>query len=158
MLFLGRLNPYVRRSTVLSCCTKPMTAKGWVYTLALEGGCYYCGFSTKPEVRVSSHFLTRGTQWNRLHPTVSVMSVQPCDVLLERTVTLACMIEHGYQNVKGGPWLAIQLLASPPSIQKAYELRRPPPLPQLAEPETIKDNALLVLRINIIGILLGGPK
>ena len=72
-----------------------MAAKGYVYTLALEDGCYYCGFSTNPEVRVSSHFLGRGAQWTRLHPPISVISIQPGDELLERIVTLAFMIKHG---------------------------------------------------------------
>ena len=128
-----------------------MSAKGFAYTLALEDGCFYCGFSTNPAIIISSHFLGRGAQWTRLRPPFSVMSIQPGDELLERTVTLALMIRQGYQNVRGGPWLAIQLLAPPPPIQKAYELKRPPPLPEMAEPETYKDHVFVGLRIKDSG-------
>ena len=47
--------------------------------------------------------------------------------------------------------MAIQMLAPPPPILKPYELKAPPPLPELAEPETIKARALLVLRIRDSG-------
>ena len=47
--------------------------------------------------------------------------------------------------------MAIQMLAPPPPILKAFELKTPPPLPELAESETIKDHTLLALRLKDSG-------
>ena len=146
-LLVSRPSFFVGR---MECCviSKDMSAKGYVYTLALEGDCYYVGFSTNPEVRISSHFLGRGAQWTRLHPPVSVISIQPGDVLMERTVTLACMIRCGFQKVRGGPWLALQLMAPPEPILKAYALKPPPPLPDYVEPEIVKGHTLIIQNLN----------
>ena len=119
--------------------------------MALQDDCFYIGFSTNPEVRISSHFMGRGAQWTRLHPPISVVSIQPGDELLERTVTLATMIRHGYQKVRGGPWLAMQLLVPPAPILKAYEIRPPPPLPDLVHPEVSKGHTLLITQVKDSG-------
>ena len=55
------------------------------------------------------------------------------------------------------------MLAPPPQILKAFELKAPPPLPELAEPETIKDHTLLVIRLKDSGptawrARIAGPK
>ena len=51
--------------------------QGYVYVLRLQDHCWYVGYSVSPEVRIASHFMGRGLQWTRLHPSVAVESLQP---------------------------------------------------------------------------------
>ena len=101
----------------------------------------------KPEVRVATQLLGRGAQWNRLHPPVPAISIQPGDELLERTVTITYMNRHGFQTVLGGLWLAIQLLAPPQQILDTNAIRAPPSLPDYVEPEIIKGRTLLITQM-----------
>jgi predicted GIY-YIG superfamily endonuclease len=104
---------------------------GYVYTLLLEGGKYYVGWSSDPCSRIAQHFLARGAQWTRTHKPQAVLCIQEGDTQLERAVTIARMCQHGWQNVRGGPWLAPTLLYPPPPITNALLHRPPPPLPQV---------------------------
>ena len=63
----------VGRSTV-NICVRYM-GEGFVYTLALEDGCYYCGWSADPSCRIAQHFLGRGAHWTRVHQPVRVLLV-----------------------------------------------------------------------------------
>lgn len=101
---------------------------GHVYTLQLEGGNYYVGWSSDPCSRIAQHFLGRGSQWTRTHRPESVLCIQPGDHQLERAVTIARMCQHGWQKVRGGPWLAPVLLYPPQPITNALMHRPPPPL------------------------------
>jgi hypothetical protein len=108
-----------------------MNMAGHVYTLQLEGGKYYVGWSGDPCSRIAQHFLGRGAQWTRTHKPQAVLCIQEGDTQLERVVTIARMCQHGWQNVRGGPWLAPTLLYPPPPIANALLHRPPPPLPQV---------------------------
>ena len=105
-----------------------------VYTLALPGGRYYVGFSLDVETRVAQHFLGRGALWTRLYPPLRVEAVVPGDHSLENVTTIALMCRHGWYNVRGGSYTALDL-KMPRPIGKAYNIRPPLPLPPVYEHE-----------------------
>ena len=63
--------------------------EGFVYTLALEDGCFYCGWSKDPSCRIAQHFLGRGAQWTRVHKPQQVLTVLPGSTELEKVTTIA---------------------------------------------------------------------
>ena len=48
---------------------------GFVYTLKLEAGRWYVGFTENLEQRVCQHFLGRGADWTRIWKPLSLFSV-----------------------------------------------------------------------------------
>jgi hypothetical protein len=76
-----------------------------------------------------------------------VLCIQEGDTQLERAVTIARMCQHGWQNVRGGPWLAPTLLyPPPPPITNALLHRPPPPLPQVHSVEQLRGHSVALQR------------
>ena len=75
---------------------------GYVYVLKLQDDCWYIGYSADPECRIAAHFLGRGARWTQVHAPMAVESLQPGTKKLEDVVTIAYMVRHGYQRVRGG--------------------------------------------------------
>ena len=48
-----------------------------VYTLELQGGNFYVGYSDDIPKRMAEHFLGRGSYWTRLHAPTKVLEVVP---------------------------------------------------------------------------------
>ena len=103
--------------------------EGFVYSLALEDGCFYCGWSADPSCRIAQHFLGRGALWTMLHKPVRVLSVLPGTKELEKVTTIALMVQHTWQRVRGGPWLSIDMACKPPPMAKAFHIKPHLPLP-----------------------------
>ena len=66
-----------------------------VYTLELDGGNYYVGFTDDIPKRMAEHFLGRGSHWTRLHPPIKVLEVVPGNKELESAKTIALMCRVG---------------------------------------------------------------
>jgi len=115
---------------------------GYVYTLQLEGGKYYVGWSSDPCSRIAQHFLGRGAQWTRTHRPLSVLCIQEGDVQMERAVTVARMCQHGWQNVRGGQWLAPTMLYPPRPISNALLHPSPPLPPQIHSIEELRGHSV----------------
>ena len=96
-----------------------------VYTLELEGGRYYVGYSDDVPRRIAEHFLARGSGWTRTHAPVRVLDVVPGGKDLETATTIALMIRYGWRNVRGGPYCAIHLRSMPVPIARALASRGP---------------------------------
>ena len=126
---------------------EPPLFREYVYVLKLEGGNWYVGWTRDPETRIASHFLGRGAQWTRLHPPLSVFSIQPGDMILENVMTIALMAKHGYQRVRGGRHVEVYMPCAPPPLLKALALRPPPPLLCNTEAEIVKDHAVVVTQL-----------
>jgi len=93
-----------------------MAAQGWVYTLRLEGGNYYVGFTNNLEHKVAQHFLGRGADWTRIWKPLEVVAVSEGGVELERAQTIALMARFGFHKVRGGgDSRALRFLRSPRS-------------------------------------------
>ena len=97
------------------------SAAGHVYSLRLENDCYYVGWSSQVNIRIAQHFLGKGAKWTELHPPIEVLSVVPGDLVMEEATTIAMMCRHGWENVRGGPWCAVDL-SCPDAIVKARRL------------------------------------
>ena len=61
--------------------------QGHVYTLLLEGGHYYVGWSSTVEHRIAQHFSGTGSRWTTRHPAVQVLTCVAGDTRLEDVVT-----------------------------------------------------------------------
>lgn len=96
-----------------------------VYTLELEGGNYYVGFSDDVPRRIAEHWLGRGSGWTRTHAPVRVLDVVTGGRDLETATTIAMMIQHGWRKVRGGPYCSIELRTMPVPIARALAGRGP---------------------------------
>ena len=50
--------------------------EGHVYTLRLEKGKYYVGYSGEIETRIASHFLGNVSMWTKKYKPIEVLSVR----------------------------------------------------------------------------------
>lgn len=92
----------------------------WVYVLRLREDKYYVGWTTVPLKRMAEHQTGNGCAWTNRYPVEELISLVPGDKLDEMTTTTALMWEHGWQNVRGGPWTSINM--NPPDFEKDDEL------------------------------------
>ena len=92
-----------------------------VYTLELEDGHYYVGYTESICTRVAQHWVGRGgSQWTQLHRPVRVLDVIPGGPELEDPTTIAVMARKGWRCVRGGSWSSPHLTAMPLPLAKAY--------------------------------------
>ena len=101
-----------------------------VYTLELEGGHYYVGYSDDVPRRIAEHFLGRGAQWTRIHPPVKVLEVVAGNKELENAKTIALMCRRGWRVVRGGPWVATELKSMPLPLCRVLASKPPRELPE----------------------------
>ena len=88
----------------------------FIYVLELESGKYYVGKTTNPNIRITDHFESNGSQWTRKYKPVKLFALIPnCDDFDEDKYTLKYMESHGINNVRGGSFCEIML--SPEQIQ-----------------------------------------
>lgn len=87
------------------------TAKIWLYVLELEGGHYYVGQSSIPDIRLKEHKDGKGSAWTQLHPVIRELLRQPTGTndwkiaeAYENKWTLELMELRGWENVRGGFW------------------------------------------------------
>ena len=109
---------------------------GHIYTLQLEGGNYYVGYSDDVMSRVAQHFLSKGALWTRVHKPVRVLSVVPGDKHLEDVTTIALMAAHGFRRVRGGSWTSLELRILPSPLARARCMKPPRELPTPKEPSS----------------------
>ena len=64
-----------------------------VYTLELENGIYYVGFTEDVPRRIAEHWLQRGSLWTRAHRPIRVLEVVPGGTDLEAAKTIALMCD-----------------------------------------------------------------
>ena len=89
---------------------------GVVYTLELENGCYYVGWSKCFEslgLRLGSHFSGQGAAWTKLHTPCKVTSVELGDKNLERETTLKLAKTYGWEKTRGAAWCQVNLKKNP---------------------------------------------
>jgi predicted GIY-YIG superfamily endonuclease len=96
-----------------------------VYTLELEGGNYYIGFTDDLPRRIAEHWLGRGSMWTRTHAPVRVLDVVPGGKDLENATTIARMIQHGWRHVRGASWCSLELRSMPIPLARALAGRAP---------------------------------
>lgn len=88
----------------------------FIYVLELEGSKYYVGKTTNPNMRITNHWDSNGSQWTRKYKPVNLIALIPdCDDYDEDKYTLKYMEKYGVNNVRGGSFCEIML--SPEQIQ-----------------------------------------
>jgi hypothetical protein len=101
-----------------------------VYTLELDGGNYYVGFTDDIPKRMAEHFLGRGSHWTRLHPPIKVLEVVPGNKELESAKTIALMCRVGYRKVRGAAWCSTELKSMPLPLARVLAQKPPRELPE----------------------------
>ena len=96
-----------------------MSKPGYIYVLALEDDCWYVGWSADTQTRIASHFLGSGAKWTQLHRPIRIEEVRLGDKHLETLITIAMMCRHGWEKVRGGSYVNVEMLAPPAAIQTA---------------------------------------
>ena len=96
-----------------------MEKQGHVYTLLLEQGFYYVGYSQDIQTRFASHWLGAGSKWTQIHKPVAVISVMPGDTHLQTLQTIALMCDKGWEKVRGGSYCTVEMTKPPACISKA---------------------------------------
>ncbi len=97
--------------------------EGAVYVLRLEKQKYYVGFSREVETRIASHFLGNGAMWTQKYKPLEVVSVRPGSEMLENVMTIALMVTHGWENVRGGRYCKVDMSTPPVSLSKALKYK-----------------------------------
>ena len=96
-----------------------MEKQGYVYTLLLEAGHYYVGYSQDIQTRIASHWLGAGSKWTQLHKPISIISLREGDTHLETLSTIALMCEKGFEKVRGGSYCHVEMAKLTACITKA---------------------------------------
>ena len=103
-----------------------------IYVLELEGDRYYVGYTDEMPRRIAEHFMGRGAHWSRTHPPVKVLEVVPGNKDLENATTIALMCKHGWRNVRGCTWCAVEMRSMPTPLARALAQRPLREIPEAA--------------------------
>lgn len=76
-----------------------------VYTLELEDGCKYVGYTKNLKRRLTQHFLGEGAKWTKLHKPIGLESVVYGDTKDENRIAAKLIKEQGYDKVRGGVYI-----------------------------------------------------
>lgn len=82
----------------------------YIYVLKLDEGKYYIGKTNNPNVRISEHFKSDGSNWTRIYKPIKIINIIPnCDNYDEDKYTLQYMQQYGIDNVRGGSFTKVIL-------------------------------------------------
>lgn len=82
----------------------------FIYILQLESNKYYVGKTSNPDVRLDSHFNSRGSEWTKKYKPIKVCElIENCDSYDEDKYTLKYMEKKGIENVRGGSFSQVEL-------------------------------------------------
>ena len=82
-----------------------------VYVLRLQQGKYYVGKTTDLEKRYREHKSGyRSSSWTKKYKPIEIHKIyENCDGFDEDKITVIYMMIHGISNVRGGPYVTINL-------------------------------------------------
>ena len=100
---------------------------GHVYTLLLESGRFYVGWSSAVENRIAQHFSGAGSKWTMQNKPLQVLACVAGDTTLEDVVTISLMCQHGWERVRGGRWCQLALEGPPDAVRRAMPPQEPRP-------------------------------
>lgn len=82
-----------------------------VYVLKLESGKFYVGKTGNVQRRFKEHMTGyKSSSWTRKYKPIRVEEVyHDADSLDEDKITVKYMMDHGVDNVRGGPYVSIKL-------------------------------------------------
>ena len=93
-----------------------------VYVLRLERGKFYVGKTVDVQKRFREHLAGyKASSWTRKYKPIGIEEVHhDADPLDEDKITVKYMMNHGVENVRGGPYVSIKL----PEETKKHILQR----------------------------------
>jgi len=82
-----------------------------VYVLELKNGKYYVGVTDNVDKRFAQHLTgDGGAAWTKLHEPIKIIEERISTSLFdEEKVTKDYMLKYGIENVRGGPYSAVEL-------------------------------------------------
>ena len=81
-----------------------------IYVLRLEGGRYYVGKSEDVMSRYQQHLNGQGSAWTRKYAPVSLeKTIENVSPFEEDKVTMEYMDKYGFENVRGGSYVSLEL-------------------------------------------------
>ncbi len=98
-----------------------------LYLLELEAGKFYVGQSYDPKARFEAHLAGKGANWTRLYKPVRIREVRqiniqfPDAMLYENWMTLEAMERFGWENVRGGDFLALENVVVQEKLSQIYD-------------------------------------
>jgi hypothetical protein len=82
----------------------------YIYVLKLEQGKYYIGKTNNPQFRLENHSNGNGSAWTQKYKPLKVIKLIPdCNDYDEEIVTRQYMDKYGTANVRGGPFVKVNL-------------------------------------------------
>ncbi len=95
---------------------------GWIYVLELEQKKYYVGYTERPDyARLEEHFgddKSKKSKWTAKYKPIDVLRFDPGTLQDEDTMTLECMRQYGWWNVRGGQWCEVNMTEPPAELVK----------------------------------------
>lgn len=91
--------------------------KEFVYTLKLEKGKYYVGYSRNIGKRISEHMSGTGAKWTLKYRPLMVLHVQEGNEDLEYAQTILMMNLYGWENVRGSTYSSLDIKSIPDILQ-----------------------------------------
>ena len=84
-----------------------------IYALLLENEKYYVGWTSEDNIqeRMNAHINKRQVSWIKKHKFIKIVETFEGDKDIEKEITLKYMRLYGWENVRGGPWTAVNLKA-----------------------------------------------
>lgn len=82
-----------------------------IYVLKLESGKFYVGKTSNVQKRFREHLTGyKSSSWTRKYKPIDIEKVyHDADLLDEDKITVQYMMDHGVENVRGGPYVCIKL-------------------------------------------------
>jgi|SRR6185437_10722285 len=89
-----------------------------VYVLKLANDKYYIGYSTNVYERITQHWHKKGAEWTKFHKPVKTIEIlHDKDKAYETQLTLEYMRKYGWQNVRGGPYVQVNMIQPPQEFE-----------------------------------------
>ena len=82
----------------------------YIYILELENNKYYVGKTNNPKFRLEQHFNAEGSAWTKkYHPIRVLKIIKDCDGYDEDKYTKLYIKKYGFNNVRGGTYVQMDL-------------------------------------------------
>lgn len=90
-----------------------------IYVLRLEKEKWWVSNSSVPKKRIKAYFNNQQSEWVEKYPAIEVAEIIPekSNSINLRQKVLQMMKKHGWENVRGPPWIHVNLSGPPEELQ-----------------------------------------
>ena len=94
-----------------------MSGHGWIYVLLLRDKKIYVGYTERGNMqRIVEHFLGIGARWTQIYSPVMLLAWYEGSKTDEEIITLELMRSVGWQNVRGGKHVRVDMNSPPEEL------------------------------------------